>query len=393
MKFLVLQETNWYQRGPHQQHHLFERLQAKGHEVVVIDYDYLWKGNSIGLCKTQYHKYNGKIIKNQKIKVITPWMVRFPILNRLSIIPSTLIILIRTIKTFKPNYIINFGILNAALSLIIAKIYQIPVIYYLIDHLHTLLEQNYEKIIAKNFEIFNIRYSNALMTINQGLLMYANNISRCSKLNSFLIKGGVDFDIYQNSKIYRKKMRARFEINEKQIVIFFMGWIYNFSRLDLIANEIINNSTIIENVVLFVVGEGESIYHELCEISNKYPSKLIMTGKIPFHEIPKFISIADICILPNERNDIMENIVPIKIYEYLASNKPVLSTYLPGVYNEFGDSNGVSYFDTIIDFFEKITKISNNWNSLSFQATEFSRKSDWEEILKKFLISINVIEY
>ena len=39
MKILLIQETDWIKRGPHQQHHLMERLALKGHEIVVIDYE------------------------------------------------------------------------------------------------------------------------------------------------------------------------------------------------------------------------------------------------------------------------------------------------------------------------------------------------------------------
>ena len=43
MKILFLQETDWIKRGPHQQHHLADRLSVRGHEVRVIDYDFTWR--------------------------------------------------------------------------------------------------------------------------------------------------------------------------------------------------------------------------------------------------------------------------------------------------------------------------------------------------------------
>ena len=43
MNILVVQESNWLARNPHQQHHLMERLAARGHSVRVIDYDIDWK--------------------------------------------------------------------------------------------------------------------------------------------------------------------------------------------------------------------------------------------------------------------------------------------------------------------------------------------------------------
>ena len=42
MKILLVQESDWLKRNPHQQHHLMERLSLRGHEIVVIDYDIDW---------------------------------------------------------------------------------------------------------------------------------------------------------------------------------------------------------------------------------------------------------------------------------------------------------------------------------------------------------------
>jgi glycosyltransferase involved in cell wall biosynthesis len=42
----------------------------------------------------------------------------------------------------------------------------------------------------------------------------------------------------------------------------------------------------------------------------------------------------------------MQDIVPIKMYEYMAIGKPVISTKLPGIMREFGDGNGVLYADS-----------------------------------------------
>lgn len=39
MRILVLQESDWVEVGPHQSHHLRERLSLRGHLVVVVDFE------------------------------------------------------------------------------------------------------------------------------------------------------------------------------------------------------------------------------------------------------------------------------------------------------------------------------------------------------------------
>ncbi len=72
MKLLVLQETDWIKRGPHQQHHLMDRMALRGHEIHVIDYEYLWREDKekkiITGRKEIKHAY--KIFKDADITLI-----------------------------------------------------------------------------------------------------------------------------------------------------------------------------------------------------------------------------------------------------------------------------------------------------------------------------------
>ena len=43
MRILVVQETDWFEKGPLQQHHLMEKLSLRGHEIRVIDHEIIWK--------------------------------------------------------------------------------------------------------------------------------------------------------------------------------------------------------------------------------------------------------------------------------------------------------------------------------------------------------------
>ena len=63
----------------------------------------------------------------------------------------------------------------------------------------------------------------------------------------------------------------------------------------------------------------------------------------PYAELPSYLAAADICILPAHQVDLMQNIVPIKVYEYMAAGKPVIAARLPGLVREFGEGNGVVF--------------------------------------------------
>ena len=56
-------------------------------------------------------------------------------------------------------------------------------------------------------------------------------------------------------------------------------------------------------------------------------------GAVPYAEIPKYMAAFDVCIVPHCETAFTQSLNPIKLWEYLASGKPVASTNVAG----FGD--------------------------------------------------------
>lgn len=54
-------------------------------------------------------------------------------------------------------------------------------------------------------------------------------------------------------------------------------------------------------------------------------------GKIPYPQLPSAITGMDIFLLPYQRNELTDNINPLKLKEYLATGKPVIAIDLPEV--------------------------------------------------------------
>src|SRR3990172_5604467 len=175
MKLLVLQETDWIKRGLHQQHHLMDRMALRGHEIHVIDYDYLWKDDKDKKIITGRKEISGayKIFKDADITLIRPGMIKISGLDMASILYFHNKEIKKQINEFKPDVIIAFGILNAYLGMRQARKNNIPFMYYLIDHLHTLLPGEFKRSIAKQFERAALKGADKIFEINKGLKDYA----------------------------------------------------------------------------------------------------------------------------------------------------------------------------------------------------------------------------
>jgi len=56
------------------------------------------------------------------------------------------------------------------------------------------------------------------------------------------------------------------------------------------------------------------------------PGNVLLIGPRPYAEIPAFVAACDVCIVPHLRDDLTGTMDPLKLYEYLAAGKPVVST-------------------------------------------------------------------
>jgi glycosyltransferase involved in cell wall biosynthesis len=384
MKILLVQETDWLKRGPHQQHHLMDRLALRGHEVRVIDYEFMQKADLYrpAIREREVHPKAYKIFKDADVTLIRPKAIKGAGISTLSIPYFHSKEIKRQIREFQPDIILAFGILNAYLSMQQAERRNIPFVYYLIDELHTLLLSRSMRIVAKQVEKLNIRHAGNVFVINKGLKDYAvemggnpNNIS--------VITAGVDLERFHPS-VSGSAIRLAHGIRDDDKLLFFMGHIYPFSGVREVAAALRSSRT--RHLKLMVVGEG-GIYRELLKMSSESElrDRLIMVGKVPFDEIPQYIAAADICLLPAHRNEIMENIVPIKMYEYMAMAKPIIATRLPGLVKEFGFDSGMQYIDKPEDALKKARDLTaEKMRELGGQARSAVENQDWGSVTDEF---------
>ena len=383
MKILVVQESDWIKRNPHQQHHLMERLSLRGHQVRVIDYPIGWKEE-----KGHYNRRNVvdgyyKIHPEARVQVITPSILKIPYF----IYPSMLFYhrreIKRQIKEFKPDVIVGFGIINTYLASRTAKKEKIPFIYYWIDVLHMLIPEKGFQALGEYLERVTIKNSTQVLTINHKLEDF---VKAMGADNTKVIGAGIDLEKF-DPEIDGTGIRKEYGINDEDTLLFFMGFLYNFAGLKEVALEIANETH--PNLKLMIVGDGDG-YQELQDIveKNDLSSKVILAGLKSYSEIPELVQASDICILPAYPDEkIMQDIVPIKIYEYMAMCKPVITTKLPGIMMEFGEGNGIFYVDKPSDVVSKSYEI--DIIAEGRKARKFVEKNDWKKITDEFETSIN----
>jgi glycosyltransferase involved in cell wall biosynthesis len=385
MKILITQETDWIKRNPIQQHHLAELLSLRRHDIRVIDYELRWmdereKGFS---SKRQCFDNISKIYPGASINVVRPGIIKAPWLDYLSLTITHRKEIKRQIDEFKPDIIVGFGILNSYLAAGAARKNNLPFVYYWLDVLHRLIPTRLFQSLGVMFEKMALKRSDAVLVINEGLREVVAHLG-APAVKTRILRTGIDAARFKPAHA-DTALRTQLGLQETDTVLFFMGWLYKFSGLKEVARQLVRTH---RNIKLVVVGEGDD-YEKLkkIQIEHNLQDRLILTGKKPYKDIPRYISLADICILPAHADEkIMRDIVPIKLYEYMAMQKPVISTRFLGIVKEFGENNGVTYVDGPEDVVRKALEMadSGHLDELGIKARQFVADNSWEKITDEF---------
>ena len=292
----------------------------------------------------------------------------------------------RQIDEFKPDIIMGLGLLNAYTGSKLAKKHNIPFVYYLIDVLYALIPEKAFQSFGKKVNMKAIENSDLVITINQKLKELAIDLG-ADPNETILIDAGIDLNDF-DPNLDDSNIRHQYNIAPEDTVLFFMGWIYEFAGMKELAIELGKNKEKYPNMKILIVGDGDA-YDKMVQIKEEYElgDQLILTGKQPYERIPEFLASADFCLLPAYIDEeIMQDIVPIKLYEYLAMEKVVIATELPGISKEFGYGNGIEYVQKAEEVLETAQRIldEGKYEEISKKGREYVKSNDWEAITDKF---------
>ena len=271
----------------------------------------------------------------------------------------------------------------------LARKARIPFVYYMIDELHRLVPEAVLRPLAKLIERSNMKASTIVVSINEALREYTIQMGAHPEKTS-VIRAGIDFGIY-NKGVDSQALRKELGIQKGDVVLFFMGWLYEFSGLKEVALHLAREPIRYGRIKLLMIGKGE-LWDTIGRIrmNNHLEIKIVLLDWKPYNEVPGYIAASDIGILPTYNNRVMKNIVPIKMYEYMASGKPVIATALPGLRKEFGADNGVTYIDRPEDVPRKALEMLRNATveNEGRKARRFVSGNNWEGVVDEFEITL-----
>ncbi|MCZ7357395.1 MAG: glycosyltransferase [Candidatus Methanoperedens sp.] len=216
------------------------------------------------------------------------------------------------------------------------------------------------------------------ISISSKITLTTDNLGKTYSIpenKSEIISNGVDTNLFRN---YGQKMKEELGLNG--FILGYVGvlreWI-DFEPVFSVLNEL-------ENEINLVIVGKEGRFKENIELAKRYDLKdrVKFIGMVPYSQVPKYISAMDICLIPFRKSAISESAVPLKLFEYMACEKPIISTRLSSIEKVARDkilyaSNKEEYKDKITMLFED-DKLRRK---MGLEGRSFVEENyDWERI-------------
>lgn len=172
------------------------------------------------------------------------------------------------------------------------------------------------------------RSASEITSITEGLSRYIRSLG--SKAEIRIVANGADDEVFRRDD---PPIAATFNDLENGCdVVLYSGRLEAWSGVHEIAETIERVCTIRPKTHFMFVGDGSAAEQLQAEIEERGLSpKATFLGFQRFSRMPNIIARADIAIVPFPDTATTRVCVPVKLFEYMLMEKPIITTDLPGI--------------------------------------------------------------
>ncbi len=278
-----------------------------------------------------------------------------------------------TIRKYELKDFIYFNYFNPVILPVFESVFYKPIlnVYYITNDINT------SKYLSKHGAEAE---QNAIKKTDLILVNSKHHFDRTyqKKLNMHYFPNAVDFTFFEQIRI--KELSRPYDllnIGETK-VLMFCGYISSI-RLDYqLLKAVCENFPQYLVVLIGTYDEADLIKYKLDQIPN-----LIILGNRRYESIPSYIKVASVTLIPYLCNELNQGAYPLKLNEYLAMGKPVVSTNFSPDMQAF--KNVVYVADDYEDFLNSIElAILENSEELQSKRIEIATHNTWTMRVNQF---------
>jgi glycosyltransferase involved in cell wall biosynthesis len=207
-----------------------------------------------------------------------------------------------------------------------------------------------------------------------------------------VVPNAVDMELFDKAS----SDRSRWGLPENGVVAGFVGYIYKDTGLETVIKAMaILKKQGIASPNLLIAGGGPDLLR-LQEMSEylEVADKIVWTGELPQEDIPSVIASCDIMLAPFTRRIFeIKGSSALKIFEYLACDKPILASdgYDHKFIEEFGFGRLVEPEDDM-EWSEALAEVNREKVSLNGRGIEYVQRDYTYEALAEKIVKLTLFE-
>lgn len=195
-------------------------------------------------------------------------------------------------------------------------------------------------------------------------------IKRRGKNNLVFSSNGVDYNFftyYDKDYVFEKEFVD--VLNNGKPIVMYYGALAKWFDYDLVKKIASTNKY---NVVLFGIKYDESYDEEMGDVENVY-----FLGSRDYKILKNYAKLAEILTIPFKINNITKSTSPVKIFEYMALHKPIVTTDMPECRKYKSVLIGHNH-EEFLKMLEEAHKVKNDKKYIDLLDKE-AKENDWSK--------------
>ncbi|MFZ0798862.1 MAG: glycosyltransferase family 4 protein [Terriglobales bacterium] len=138
----------------------------------------------------------------------------------------------------------------------------------------------------------------------------------------FTVENGVETDLFRpdpEATEVRKQLKL-----EDRFLICYIGTMGNAHGLETLIAAAEELQTALPNATFLLIGEGAERERIVELAATRGLTNIQFLGQQPRERIPAYVSAADLCLVMLKRAELFKTVIPTKLLEYMACERPVI---------------------------------------------------------------------
>jgi glycosyltransferase involved in cell wall biosynthesis len=190
-------------------------------------------------------------------------------------------------------------------------------------------------LIIRGSEYLSARGADMVVAVTEGLKQYLVSDLGLRSGKIIVIPNGVDTRVFypMDEVESLRDLRSSFGIDTNEPIVLFAGNLAPWQGIDVLLDSVPIVLREVSRARFLIVGDGDLRNHlETRTKTMDLEKHVLFTGTVLHNQIPRYINMAEICVSPfvKRRNNRI-GLSPMKIHEYMACGKAVVSSRVAGL--------------------------------------------------------------